>query len=772
MIGQDIKKRDARQLVTGSGKFLADLTFPNMLYAKILRSPHAHALIKSIDVSKAKILPGVVAVLTGEDMVGLTTPYGQAGIPDEFVLALDKVRFEGDEVAVVAAESELIAEDALDLITVEYEILPAVVDPEWALKEEAPRIHQNLPGVEGNVHTHAKVRAGDIDKGFAEADYIFKERFETSKPTATPMETHGALATYDVNTERLTLYASTQNAHIIRTLLASVLGLPQSRVTVKSPFVGGAFGHKIDLFAHEVCSAVLAMKTGRPVRIALSRQEEFLASRSRHPQIRYVEAGVKKDGTITAWKERVIQDSGAYSSFGPGVIKLSFGMTVGPYKTRNMWCDGYVVYTNKQPSGAYRGFGNPQATFAREQMLDIIAKKLGISPWEIRQANIVRKQDLPYETCNGLKFKTLAIEECMDQAAKAVNYEELKAAKVPYVGIGMSNMIEWSSCRWNPVLDADTSSSVIKLEDDGSVIVTTDACDAGQGHTTILAQVCANELGVSLDKINVITHDTDLTPHGLGTWGSRTAVVAGTAVKLAAQQVKAQVLKIAAHWLEASAEELEISNNKVFVRDMPDRSVAIGDIAMAAHYTRSKLPPGMPAGAIIGNATYDTPTSLIDENGIGHFSIVYCNSCHMAVVKVDPDTGLVQILDYAVAEDVGRALNPAFVKGQIQGGLAQGVGFALYEDMVYDANGHLLNPSFTNYQVPTMMDLPMLDEKIFEIETNDPEVPDGQKGIGESALTNPPAAIANAIHDAIGVPIMDLPITPEKILKAIRSKNA
>ncbi len=771
MIGQDIKKRDSRQLVNGAGKFLADLTFPNMLYAKILRSPHGHALIKSIDVSKAKLLPGVVTVLTGEDMVGLTTSYGQAGIADEFVLALDKVRFEGDEVAVVAAESELIAEDALDLIEVEYEVLPAVVDPEWALKDEAPRLHEDLPGVEGNVHTYAKVRAGDIDKGFAEAEYILKERFVTSKAAATPMETHGSLATYDVNTERLTLYSSTQNVHIIRTLLSSILGLPQSRVTVRAPFVGGAFGHKIDICSHEICCAVIAMKTGRPVRIALSRQEEFLAMRSRHPQIRYVEVGVKKDGTITAWKERVIQDSGAYSSFGPGVIKLSFGVTVGPYKTRNMWCDGYVVYTNKQPSGAYRGFGNPQATFAREQMLDIIAKKLGISPWEVRQANIVRKQDLPYETCNGLNFKTLVIEECMDLAAKAVKYEEVKASKEPFVGIGMSNMIEWGSCRWNPVLDADTSASVIKLEDDGSVTVTSDAMDSGQGHTTVLAQVVASELGVSMEKINVITHDTDLTPHGLGTWGSRTAVVAGTAVKLAAREVKGKILKIAAHWLEASEEDLEINNDQISVRGVPDRSVGVGEVSFASHYSRSKLPPGMPAGAIIGSATFDTPTSLIDENGMGHFSINYCNSCHMAVVKVDPETGVVQILNYAVAEDVGRALNPAFIKGQIQGGMGQGLGFALYEDMVYDSNGHLLNPTFSNYHIPTIMDSIMIDENIFEIETIDPAVPDGQKGIGESALTNIAAAIANAVHDAIGVPITELPITPDKILKAMRSKN-
>lgn len=767
MIGQSVKKRDARQLVTGTAKFIEDMQLPNMLYAKILRSPHAHARIKSIDVSKAKSLPGVVAVLTGQDMAGVTNPYGQI-IADEFVLATDKVRFAGDEIAVVAAENELIAEDALDLIEVDYELLPVVLDPELALQPEAPLLHENLPGVEGNVHTHLKVRTGDIDKGFAEADHIIKERFVTSKATATPLETHGSLASYDVNTERLTLYAPTQGVHIVKFFLSLVLGLPQSRVTVRSPFVGGSFGHKVELVSDQICCAVLSMKTGRPVRISLSRQEEFLATRSRHPQIIDLEVGVKKDGTITAWKEKVVQDSGAHASFGPLVLTTSLGMTVGPYKTQNIWCDGYVVYTNKQPSGAYRGFGNPQATFAREQMLDVIAKKLDISSWEIRQANIIRKQDLPCETSTGLKLKTLAIEECMDQTAKAINYAELKSGKGPFIGIGMSNMLEWSGVRG---LDADISSSIVRMEADGSVTLSTDVCDAGQGHSTMLSQVCANELGVSIDKIHVLSHDSDLTPLGLGTFGSRSAVIGGTAVKLAASEVKAKILKVAAHWLQVAIEDLAVQDNRVYVRETPEKGVAIPEIAGACHFARVALPPGMKAGALVGTATFDTPTSMVDENGKGHISINYNNACHMAVVKVDPETGHVEILDYAVAEDVGRAINPALIKGQILGGIAQGLGWAFYEDMIYDEKGQLLNPSFTNYLVPTMMDVPLID-KTYEIETLDPEVPDGQKGIGESAMTNTAAAIANAIHDAIGIAITDLPITPEKILKAIRSQNA
>ena len=483
-----------------------------------------------------------------------------------------------------------------------------------------------------------------------------------------------------------------------------------------------------------------------------------------------MEIGVKKDGRIVAWKEKIIQDSGAYSSLGPGVLKLSCGVTIGPYKIPNMWIDGYLVYTNKQPSGAYRGFGNPQATFTRELMLDIIAQKLNITPWEIRMKNLVTKEDLPHTTCTGLHFDTLPIQECMEKAAAKVEYEKLYLNKKPYRGIGISNMIEWSSCRWNPPVDADYSSSTIKVEVDGSVSVTTDACDAGQGHSTVLSQVCAEELGITLDKIRIVKHNTDVTPVGLGTWGSRTAVMAGTAIKLAADEVKRKLFRIAAHWLEAAENELEAKENKVYVKGSPSKSVAMADLAVAAHFNRKLLPPGMPAGPIVGIGHWDAPNQMIDENGQGNFSIAYCNSCHIAVVDVDPETGLVELVDYAIVEDVGRALNPLLVKGQLYGGFAQALGYALSEKMIYDQEGNLINPTFTDYRIPTAMDVPLL-EKIEEIESFDPNIPGGQKGIGESAATNPAAAIANAIFDAIGVPIVELPLTPEKIWQTIKNKG-
>jgi CO/xanthine dehydrogenase Mo-binding subunit len=769
MIGEKVTRVDGKGLATGRGRFLADIHFPNMLHAKILRSPYGHAKIRKIDVSKAKELPGVAEVLTGKDLEGVTEPYGQAGINDEFPLALDKVRFEGHEVAVVAAETENIAEDALDLIKVEYEPLPAVLDPEEAMKPGAPLLYENLEGVEGNVCDQSVVRAGDVEKGFQEADRVIKQRFVTSKPTATPLETHGSVAIYDSD-DVLTLWTGTQMAHIVRFGLALVLGIPENRIVVKVPYVGGGFGHKTDLVSNEILCAVLAMRTGRPVRIVLDRKEEFQATRSRHPIIREMEVGVKNDGTITAWKEKVVLDTGACSSLGPGVIKCTQGMALGPYKMPNYWSDGYLVYTNKQPAGAFRGFGSPQAAFVREQMLDMMAKEIGITPWEIRMRNIVYPEDLPYTTCHGLQFHTLAIKECMEKAAKAVNMEQHVKEKKPYRGVGIANMIIWSSCRWNPELDTDTASAVVRMETDGSVSVFCGSCDSGQMHATMLNQVCASELGVTPDRIRVVLQDTDAAPFHLGTWGSRTAVMSGGAVALAAREVKEKILKVAGHMLEIAPEDLEMCDNKVVVKGSPDRSVSLGDIAVAVHYVRSELPEGMPADTIVGAATYDTPTEFMNEVGIGNMSIAYTNSCHIAVVDVDPQTGETTIVDYAIAEDLGRTINPEIVRGQLAGGRAQGLGYALFEDMVYADDGHLLNPTFTDYKVPTICDLP-LHTKFDLVETFDPMTPLGNKSAGESGLPNVAAAIANAIHDATGIPLTELPMSPERVWAAMRSKT-
>jgi CO/xanthine dehydrogenase Mo-binding subunit len=433
-----------------------------------------------------------------------------------------------------------------------------------------------------------------------------------------------------------------------------------------------------------------------------------------------------------------------------------------------MWIHINVVYTNKVPGGPFRGYGNPPGTFARELMFDMAAKKLSMDPYEFRKKNIVNPEDLPFTTCNGMVLRSLRIKESMEKTAEAVNYGGVKKEKKPYRGVGIANMIHVSSGRI--FADCDFASATVKFDDDGGVIASTDACDQGQGHSTIFSQIVAQELGVSFDKIHVIDRDTDATPWGLGTIGSRTAAVVGTALKLAAEEAKKKLFKIAAHLLEASPEDLEAKDNAVFVSGCPDRLIPIPAIIGVAYFNRAALPEDVKVGPITGSASFDTPTSKWNDEGIGNVSANYPNSTHMAVVDVDPETGKVKVINYAISQDTGKAINPLIVEGQFEGGFAQGLGYAFYENLLYDKEGILRNPSLNDYTIPTISDVPIID-KTFMLETENPEVSYNQKGVGETCLNPVAAAIANAVYDAIGVPITELPITPEKVLKAIKSKN-
>ncbi|MCL5962010.1 MAG: xanthine dehydrogenase family protein molybdopterin-binding subunit [Chloroflexi bacterium] len=768
LVGQPVTRIDGKALVSGQAQFVSDVRLPGILHGKILRSPHAHARILGIDASAASVMPGVVAVLTANEMERFGNVFGQGAIQDEEVLASRKVRFAGDAVAAVIAETEGIAEDALELIKVTYEPLPVVLDPVEGMRPEATLIHEGLEGVKGNVNGEGKVRAGDIAKGLAEADLVVRRRFETPKTQACPMETHQVLASFEEGTGKLTMWASTQNAHVMRAKIASVLKRPFSKVRIIQPYMGGGFGHKIDIFPHDFLAAIGAIITGRPVRFALTREEEFLAGTSRHPAIIDCEMGFKKDGSITALRQKVWVDAGAFATISPHLLKFVLAAAIGPYKIENLWLDGWSVYTNKQAAGAFRGFGNPQNTFVREVMLDIAARELEIDPLEIRRRNLVQVDDLPYTNATGLCFQTLAIAECLESAAEMAGYQKMRQNKPPFRGIGLANMIHWGSVRWAPLLDADTSSAIVKVEDDGSVTILVDSADTGQGHATAFAQICGDELGVSLDRVSVIEGDTAATPYGLGTWGSRTAVVAGSSVRLASIAARKQLFKVAAHLLEAAEEDLEAFDNCVFVKGSPDNSIPISRVASVAHFSRASLPAGTLPSAIIGSATYDAPSTLKDENGYGNFSANYTCSTHVAVVDVDPETGRVSLVDYAVAQDTGRILNPGLVRSQLRGAYAMGLGYTFGEKLIYDEKGIMLNPTFADYQLPTAVDVPDLN-KIHLIETQDPGAIDGQKGIGESGLNNVAPAIANAIYDAIGVPFLELPITPDKVLQAMRT---
>lgn len=770
-LGVPHPKLDNAALATGRAQYVGDLRMPGLLHGRIVRSPFAHARILGVDASEALALPGVVDVIVPDDVAALGS-FSMAHVKDQRVLANGVVRFVGDPVAGVIAETEAIAEAALDLVMVDYEELPAVFDGEAALLDGAPLIHpEPLDGVVGNVVWRQATKAGDIEAAFAGADLVVRERFRTSKAHAMPMETHGALATWEEAEGRLTLWSSTQDSHTLRDDLADVLGLPRSRVRVIKPFVGGAFGHKEGLHTHEALAALGAMRTGRPVRFLLTRHEEFGATVSRNVQVRDVELAVRRDGTILGWRERIVQDCGAYASISPSVLALSEWVTVGPYRTPALDIDGVVVYTNKPPAGAFRGFGNPQATFTRELMFDIAASRLGMEPAELRARNLFTPDHLPGETANGLRLLTLPISECTDRAKAAIGYDALRRERPAWRGIGLVNMIEWGgSCRWHPGYDADIGSVTVTMAPDGSVTLATDAADSGQGHTTLFTQIAGDLLGVRADQVRVVMADTDATPWGLGTYGSRTAVIQGSAAWRALTQLRDRLMTVAAHLLEAEVTDLVLDDGFIHVAGT-DRGVTVGDVAATIHYDRASLPPGMEPSALVSAATWDEPNEVPDQHGRGNFSGNYSCSTTIAVVDIDPDTGKVTVADWACAEDVGRALNPAIVTTQMQGGIAQGIGFALGEELIFDEAGTLMNGSMADYQVPTATTIPLMEEKLIHVESHDPTHPLGHKGIGESGITPPAAAIACAVFDAIGVPITSLPITPEKVRRAILARE-
>jgi carbon-monoxide dehydrogenase large subunit len=770
LLGRSIPNVDGVALVTGQAKYTVDLAPPMLAHGRIVRSPLAHAAIVSVDASEALALDGVLDVIVPDDVAGL--PLVSTGpIADMPLLARHKVRYAGEPVAAVIAESEEIAEQAIELVQVEYDELPVLLDPEAALRSDAPLLHDGVEGVDGNVCWRQATRAGDVEAAFASADLVLSERLRTSKAHAMPMETHAAVASWDP-LDGPTLWTSTQQPHVVRNVAAHVLGLPQSSVRVVKPFVGGAFGHKEGLHTHETMALLASRRLGRPVRFVLTRTEEFAATVSRNPQIRDAEIALRRDGTVLGWRERIVQDVGAYSGLGPSVLSLSEWVTVGPYRTPALDIEGVCVYTTKPPSSAFRGFGNPQATFAREVMLDIAARALEMDPFELRRRNVIREADLPTRTANGLRLETLPIETAMRVAAESIDLDGLRARRRPYQGIGIANMIEWGGgCRWLEDWDSDLGSVTVTLHADGSTVIATDAADSGQGHATLFTQITADLLGVDPARVSLIRGDTNRSPFGLGTFGSRTSVVQASALHRACSDLRDRLVRVAAHNLEADPEDLAVEGRRVVVKGS-GRGMEVDELASLVYNDRKSLPPGDETAALVATASYDTPSEVPDRNGYGNFAANYSCSATIAFVEVDPATGKVTVLDWSSAEDAGQVLHPDLLKGQVQGGIAQGIGYALGEELLFDESGTMLNPSMVDYQVPTAPEVPLIEAKLHALASDDPAHPLHNKGIGESGVTPAAAAIANAVHDAIGVPVTSLPLTPEKVLAAIQRRQA
>jgi len=802
-IGRSTAMIDAAEKTTGAGKYTDDLSVPGMLVGKILHSPYPHARIMRIGTSRAEALEGVVAVVTGPDA---PNPFGILPVGhDEHALALDKVRYVGDNVACVAAISESIAEKALELIDVEYELLPAYFDPEDSMNAETDLIHDNKPhNLEKDYH-HV---FGDPDKAFGEADCVLEARFLANEVTHAAMEPHSTLASFETDPHtgepgRLIIWSSTQVPYYLQHKLSLVLDMPMQQIRVIKPLVGGGFGGKSEVIPIEIIAAVAARKAKAPVKITYTREEVFLAHRGRPRTIIDLKTGVKNDGRITAVKARVVQDGGAYCSYGVVTILYSGALLGALYDIPNIQYDGYRVLTNKPACGAMRGHGTVNVRFAFESQLDEIAAKLNIDPAEIRRRNLLKP---PCITVNGLRVQSYGLPECIDQVVTRSRWSERKGdlPKSRGLGIACSHYVSGAA---NSIIRSDMPHSTvnIKIDRDGGVVVYTGASDIGQGSDTMVAQIAAETLGCSLGRVRVIAADTDLTPIDIGSYSSRVTFMNGNATLRAAEQVKKQIAAAAAKRMDCAPEDLVFREDRVTHSDNRPR---VSGVAPAANNGADVSQPTVSGrvegqilrgslqqkrkdegpkesmsfeeavvaaidfhGALSGTGSYAPPIEARGGKhkgaGVGP-SPAYSYSAQVAEVSVDEETGEVTVHKVWAAHDCGRALNPVSVEGQVIGSVWMGMGQALTEEMIWK-DGMLMNPGLLEYRSPSSIESPEVEAII--IESIDPEGPFGAKESSEGSLAATIPAIANAIYNAVGVRLHESPFTPERVLAALRAKN-
>ena len=738
VIGTSVKRPDLPGKVTGAARYAGDLTFPGMLHAKIKRSTVAHANIKRIDASKALAYPGVKAVLTHENVprvlhYGSPQPRAVSLAKDQYILDR-KVRYWGEGVAAVAAVSEEIAEEALDLIEVEYEELPAAITVEQALAPGAPRIHERADNLVVNPIT---VKRGDIARGFAEADVVVEGTFELGRPTPAYMEPNICVCDWD-DDEKLSVWISTQTPFMVRGIMAEVLGVPYSKVRVLVDHMGGGFGAKQDLFQTEFLCALLAKETRRPVRLEFTRKETFLGGRSRHPGTVWLKQGFKKDGTITARQARVVFNSGAYGSHGPGVTAVGTSALTSLYRCENVHLEGKCVYTNTPIAGAYRGYGVVQTYYALDIQMDEAAEKLGIDPVELKLKNAVREGDI---APSGHPIVGHGLEDCIRRGMQETDWPSKKRAKNR--GWGMGCEMHGSSAY--PGIK-EQGNATVRMNEDGTVQLFTGTTGLGTGAHTALAQIVAEELGVRFEDVSVVHGDTDVVPWDIGAFASHTTYMGGRAAQMAAEQVKRELLERAAQELEASAADLEIRAGVISVKGS-DRRMSVRDAI------RPKT--GIPSAHIIATATYKPTKS-------------YSFAAHFVEVQVDTETGQIDVLQVIPVHEVGKVIHPIAAEGQIEGGIQQGIGHTLTEDHAVDlATGRSLNAGFVDYKMPLSMDMPPIRTIILET-APDPGGPFGAKGVGEDPIIAIGPAIANAVYDAIGVRFRHYPITPEQVLQGLK----
>ncbi|MBI4280100.1 MAG: xanthine dehydrogenase family protein [Armatimonadetes bacterium] len=782
-VGARVRRREDPRLLTGGGRYVDDIRVDGCLHAAIVRSTHAHARLVAVRLDAVRRHPSVVACFTFDDLAGILRPLPAAGTPppplaarvgfrmreaSQYPLAAGKVRYAGEPVAVIVVNDPYAAEDALALAAVDCEALPAVVDAGQGLAPGAPRIHEEW---EDNAALSFSVRVGDPERVFAEAPVRARERFMVPRSAGMPLEPRGVLAVpyprgqvLPPNDYAITVWASTQVPHLLQRAITESLGLPAHKVRVVTPDVGGGFGTKTSIYPEDVLIPIIAARLGRPVKWIETRREHLVSATHSREQLHEAEVAASSDGAILAFRDRFLLDQGAYNPWGIVQPYNTVAHILGPYRIRHAAFDARSVVTNKTPHAPYRGAGRPEAVFVMERMLDLLAARLGMDPAEIRRRNMIRAEEMPYDV--GLLYRDghpLIYDSgdypgALERVLEAVGYDgfrgEQQALRTQGVdrGIGIAAYVEGTGI-------GPYEAATVRVDASGKVVVATGACSQGQGHETTFAQIAADALGVGVDDVTVIGGDTGEIASGVGTFASRSIVMAGNAVARAAQEVRGKLVRAAASLMEVAESDLEVAEGRLFVRGVPGRAMTMAGIAQAS------LP------------TFQAPrvADPVFEATIYHSvpTVTYASAVHAAVVEVDPEIGMVGILRYVVVHDCGRVVNPVIVDGQIHGGVAQGIGGGLSEEIVYDEAGQLLTGSLMDYAVPRARDLPRIET--IHLDCPSPRNPLGVKGVGEGGAIAPPAVLANAIEDALtpfGVRITTGPVTPARIVALVSASRS
>jgi carbon-monoxide dehydrogenase large subunit len=778
---QALSRPEESRMVRGRGRFLDDIKLPEMCYAAFLRSPYAHAYIQKIDAGEALKIPGAIAVLAPEEVLPYVDPVRPAtpGVSDyarpydRYPLPPGKVVFSGEPVMAVAAECPYIAEDMVEAITVEYQPLPVLTDVEQSLAPGAPTIHQ---GMSDNILFYREFGGGDTERAFRQADLVLEKTFRFPRQTAVPLEGRGAIASFDRGQDRLTIWTSCQSPHRAKTVFSTVLRLPEHSVRVISPDMGGDFGIKGIGYPEAIALAFLSKKIGRPVKWVEDRMENLRACAHAHEQKVQVSVAARRDGTVLAVRSKVLVDQGAHclGPIGAGLEPMTTGQSiVGPYCIENYSCQAYAVLTNKCPGGAYRGVGTVQGVFVIERIMDMVAHALRLDPAEVRRRNFIQPHQLPYNTAAGRLYDSGDYAGALDKLLELANYHSLRReqekarARGEYLGIGIACFVEHTSTgsqdyrKRGVVGIPGFDSATVRVDARGNVQVGVSARSTGQGHESVFASLVARELGVPYETVRVLEGDTDATPFGTGTGVSRSAVSTGGAIRLAVQDIRRKAFEIARFFLKTEEEELEMANGEVFIKGDPPRRVPFASVAAAA-YNGSRevvLPENMERG-LESTRSFDPPHQ------------VFGNGAHLAVVQVDPETGLVKLKKYFIVEDCGTILDHVVVDGQVVGGAALGMGNALFEELKYDEGGQLLTGSLMDYLVPTPRDIP--ECRVLHTETPSPFTPGGVKGVGEAGTVGAYTAVANAVADALlplGVELTEPPVGPQRVWALIKTSQ-